>query len=302
MTADLPSGWYLHSDHPGHECFWDGAQWTGHMRPTQSSRVQPAPVAALAPSADGPLNRRFAAVTQPADPERVEILSDALKTSLVGSLPETQSPGWYIDPIQAERARFWNGQEWTGRVRPRSSSVKHGSPPAPRAVMRKLDSANLGKERVLYAGPGSFDGMVPAEQESGWYEDPAAPRSSARFWNGQWTGRTRPQAIRPLETTAAVPAPQVRVTRPFVAGNEVESSTARRQLMIEAASRASRRGWLWLGVAAIGVAITVGTYANATSNRSGGQFVVAWGAIAVGLWNGLRWLVRASRLRSGPLP
>ena len=47
-------------------------------------------------------------------------------------------------------------------------------------------------------------------------------------------------------------------------------------------------------IAAIGIAVTAGTYAAASG---GGHYVVAWGAIAVGAWRfliGLFQLIRGS--------
>ena len=41
-------------------------------------------------------------------------------SQFVSSAPATPPPGWYSDPSQAGRERYWGGLEWTEQVRPRS--------------------------------------------------------------------------------------------------------------------------------------------------------------------------------------
>lgn len=49
-------------------------------------------------------------------PERVLVLSDTDKQRLAQVPPSSTEPGWYVDPLTGQGARWWNGSEWTGRV------------------------------------------------------------------------------------------------------------------------------------------------------------------------------------------
>lgn len=129
-TAAPKPGWYLNAERPGFWQFWDGASWTDHMRPAptrppsspeasssvtlQSERMQPPPELAQTPAptlASVPVGLVGA--------ERVSILSDADKTRLASTQPESLTRGWYLDPVApTESARWWNGEQWTGRKAP----------------------------------------------------------------------------------------------------------------------------------------------------------------------------------------
>lgn len=66
-------------------------------------------------------------------------------------MAENVAPGWYQDPEDDGKVRFWDGVCWTDR--------------------RKVNSAN-----------------VPA---NGWYQHPGNPHMHSEFVDGQWTGRNR---------------------------------------------------------------------------------------------------------------
>jgi hypothetical protein len=48
--------------------------------------------------------------------ERVDILSENEKRALRQVPPESTEAGWYHDPLGRSSARYWNGQQWTGRL------------------------------------------------------------------------------------------------------------------------------------------------------------------------------------------
>jgi len=50
--------------------------------------------------------------------ERVQTLTDEQTTKLWLAQPPDRAEGWYLDPLTKDRARWWNGADWTGQERP----------------------------------------------------------------------------------------------------------------------------------------------------------------------------------------
>jgi hypothetical protein len=84
-----------------------------HSAPTLTAApAEPPPAPGNAPS--------FAAEARlPATsgPERVRILTESQKALLAMTPPADVQPGWFDDPLGESAQRFWNGTQWTGRVR-----------------------------------------------------------------------------------------------------------------------------------------------------------------------------------------
>ena len=49
--------------------------------------------------------------------ERVRGLSDSEKARLATQPPSDLAPAWWPDPLQQSSQRYWNGTQWTGRLR-----------------------------------------------------------------------------------------------------------------------------------------------------------------------------------------
>jgi hypothetical protein len=124
-TMGLPEGWYFHTDFPGFARYWDGEEWTAHLRPAEPPAVsQSAPTAPLTASTQSGGNQVPAYMGSPIpttliENPRVLILSDQQKMELTLAGSPQFGPAWYPDPLAdragRSRARYWNGRLWTGR-------------------------------------------------------------------------------------------------------------------------------------------------------------------------------------------
>ncbi len=86
------AGWYDDPSNPEQYRYWDGTGWTSHVHP-------PAwPDSVGAPSAQD--DRSTVGVQH--EPEPADVIQ----------------PGWYTDPTNPERHRYWDGTEWTSHVHP----------------------------------------------------------------------------------------------------------------------------------------------------------------------------------------
>lgn len=210
------AGWYLHRDHPGHEAYWDGRAWTGHMRP-----------AATVPQGGSGTYER----ARP-EPTIAALPTEPLSRVPWGSMgPETHLP--LTEDQQSDYSKI-------------------ASPSLP----------------------------------VGWYQDPAAPGLRARMWNGTWTSRVRPL------TEATRGAGSSRMPR-----RDIPAET--RAEWQRAASSATRRAWIWVLVAIVGAALSLGTLNEAAQGKNGGGFVIMWGAVLVGGLNSARNFSSAAKFRRG---
>lgn len=58
--------------------------------------------------------------------------------------------------------------------------------------------------------------------------------------------------------------------------------------------------WIWSAVAALGILISLGTFAAASSSPNGGGYLVAWGAVLFGSINAIRYAVALRRAKRLP--
>lgn len=85
----------------------------------RAASASPAPVVPLGSDDEGPgaSGSGLRASGAPVPPERVLVLSDSDKAALAQVRPPSTEPGWHPDPLGQHTSRYWNGQQWTGRVR-----------------------------------------------------------------------------------------------------------------------------------------------------------------------------------------
>lgn len=90
-----------------------GDPWAAPLTPS-SSPVPPPGAAAYPVPTQG-----VDATAAPAAPgaEHVRFLTDVEKSRLAQVPPADPSPAWHADPLDPSRQRYWNGTEWTGRLR-----------------------------------------------------------------------------------------------------------------------------------------------------------------------------------------
>lgn len=72
----------------------------------------------------------------------------------------TPAEGWYPDPIEPGKDRWWAGTEWSDDVRP--SQVSPPPPPAPYAPMQPAPPAQTKKSGCLGVGMGVMFGILGA--------------------------------------------------------------------------------------------------------------------------------------------
>ena len=121
MTTDEPrlsAGWYSDPDASTGERWWNGSQWTSHIRPGPSPDEM-ARLSGEAPtdwsSDDQPL------ATVSASPSG---MASAAVHPLAVAAP--QAPGWYPDPAGAPVQRWWDGNAWSAQTAP-GQAVSHYS-------------------------------------------------------------------------------------------------------------------------------------------------------------------------------
>lgn len=129
-----PAGWYQDPGGPGLR-YWDGAQWTRHVR----SQDQAAPAAAQP------------VAVQPTAPQPVAVAPAA---------PAATGPpaGWHPDPTRRFELRYWDGAEWSEHVATSAGwrgtdPIGDGGPPAAAAA--------------AVAAPGPAFGASPSARPAG---------------------------------------------------------------------------------------------------------------------------------------
>ena len=142
--------------------------------------------------------------------------------------PELQPAGWYVDPQDAARLRYWDGQGWTGHVS-RAMVSPRGLPPP-----------------------------LPSSAQPGWYEDPFVP-TRARYWDGRaWGLQTYAVGATAEEPRrASLPAPGVEA--PGLAAPSPSPAPPSSALPAPAPARrpSSRRRWPWIAAAGVAGVVVV---------------------------------------------
>jgi hypothetical protein len=136
----LPEGWYFHTDFPGFARYWDGQEWTAHLRPAEPPIAPPGSVPTPPTGSNGSEQHTayqgtvFAGSPVPnvmIANDRVLILSDEQKVRLAIAGAPQFGPAWYHDPLSdssTPHARYWNGRQWTGRRATIRSDIGETSP------------------------------------------------------------------------------------------------------------------------------------------------------------------------------
>lgn len=88
-----------------------GSRWVEVRPGSWSTDHQPSLVRGAAGTEQAPPSPATRLVVE----RRVEVLSDGQKAALAGADVPTEV-GWYPDPLSARFFRYWNGQQWTGRL------------------------------------------------------------------------------------------------------------------------------------------------------------------------------------------
>ena len=107
------AGWYPDRSDPRVSRWWDGQQWTDHMREAASvvaaSVVQPVSASAFA-----------LPVTEPPGPSTAPVAAPATVAPTVAhaAIPA----GWYADNTDARLQRWWNGAQWTTHTASRTGA------------------------------------------------------------------------------------------------------------------------------------------------------------------------------------
>jgi hypothetical protein len=114
------AGWYPDRSDPRVTRWWDGQQWTDHIREVATavaaSVVQPVSAAAFAlPVADVP----DVSVADPSAPVAVAVgVTAATLPTASAAIPA----GWYADNTGASLQRWWDGSQWTTHTAARAGA------------------------------------------------------------------------------------------------------------------------------------------------------------------------------------
>jgi len=116
-TGSLPAGWYADPELSDGERWWNGSQWTSHIRDPQyvddfTEAAGESPKAWSA--APGPL-----ATLPPADTATFVPVGRAATPPV--------PPGWYPDPHGAPAQRWWDGAQWSAQTAPQPWYPPYGS-------------------------------------------------------------------------------------------------------------------------------------------------------------------------------
>ena len=187
------SGWFADPDVEGQERFWDGTEWTDHVRPMEDMEEEPESRVLHGVDAekddevdeDDDFEVDEVEIDEDDEDDEVEVDED-------DGLIEDQS-GWFADPDVEGQERFWDGTEWTDHVRPieeePESRVLQGvdAEKDDEVDEVELEDDEVEEDEVEWA---EDDGLI--EDESGWFSDPDV-EGQERFWDGtEWTDHVRP--------------------------------------------------------------------------------------------------------------
>ena len=122
--GDLRAGWYADPDLPTGERWWNGSQWTSHIRDIPSydaiAGAEGQPPTAWS-TASGPL-----ATLPPSETAGTEYVRPYSPSGLVPAAPPVP-PGWYPDPHGAPAQRWWDGTAWSAHTAPQPGYQAYGS-------------------------------------------------------------------------------------------------------------------------------------------------------------------------------
>ena len=273
------SGWFADPDVEGQERFWDGTEWTDHVRPIE----------------DEPQSRVLHGVDAERDDEvdeddvsevevdEVELEQDdveeddvewaeddalveddevdEVELDEVDGLSEDESAGWFADPDVEGQERFWDGTEWTDHVRPieeepesralhevdaeKDDEVMGAEDDTP--VDDEVDSEGDGVEEVeveALLSKRSEDDALIDDDESGWLPDPDV-EGQERFWDGtEWTDQVRPVEEEPdFAARVGIPDHVPELQRALAAATaDIDDVEARLSTLFDRGAGKSRRG------------------------------------------------------------
>ncbi len=99
---------------------------------------------------------------------------------------ETRTPGWFSDPLDSGRIRFWNGQAWTNDTAVRDTAARVDLPPPTGQPHPAPTTPGPGTPPATGVAPMAAN-TLPASNP---YTGPA-PRDGLPF-SASWTGTPRP--------------------------------------------------------------------------------------------------------------
>lgn len=138
---EVLAGWYVDPDDPGLTRWWDGSGWTEHTAARSAATIALAPLrssstrrrlvgagllvggvlvaagaSALADATVTPVTD-LSAPTNPVPMLASQLVLPALGAAVVGvylllTLSPDPRPGWYADPLDEGRQRWWDGLGW----------------------------------------------------------------------------------------------------------------------------------------------------------------------------------------------
>lgn len=113
-AEDIAPGWYADPRDAALQRWWDGAGWSESTRPAAlATAPPPSTPAAQAPPPTGLTPAAVVAApvasAEPVSPEPVS--TEPTPTEAASAVPAV-APGWYPDPAEPSRTRWWTGLAW----------------------------------------------------------------------------------------------------------------------------------------------------------------------------------------------
>jgi len=162
---------------------------TDHTRQTRKGGDPPRP-ATPEPQASVPQPQESVGADQTEGDTRLKSWAPPPIPSWVSrQVPWSGGPSWYQNPDGSATDRWWDGAEWSSRVRPSKPGTPQGAVPTeadgPVKTSFLFQSAAVPISRENWpGGPGFF-------QNPGWYDNPDGS-PSRRWWDGaRWTDKVK---------------------------------------------------------------------------------------------------------------